>query len=133
MQKLSLDATSQLQRASSEAPPSPPLYPTYGVHNPPECSPCAMPDCLYSRGPGESSDPTLPLYWTAKWKMYRVYRQYAEYPPPYDGAPPPQLKQRVDYEVSNGASYYESTWRGPNGERGAMMESTRTALNASMR
>jgi hypothetical protein len=123
MQRLSNEATEQLKNAPSAAtPPTSPVYPTYGVHNPPEYSPCAAPDCLYGRGPGEPSDPILPLYWTAKWKMYRVYNQYAEYPPPYDCAPPPPLKEGVDYEVSNGASYYDSTWRGPNGEQGAMME-----------
>jgi hypothetical protein len=122
MQRLSDEATARLRKAPSAAPPSPPVYPTYGVHNPPEYSPCAAPDCLYSRGPGEPSDPILPLYWTTKWTMYRVYNQYVEYPPPYNGAPPPPLKEGVDYEVSRGASYYDSTWRGPNGEQGAMME-----------
>jgi hypothetical protein len=123
MQRLSNEATEQLTNAPSAATPSiPPVYPTYGVHNPPQYSPCAAPDCLYGRGPGEPSDPILPLYWTAKWKMYRVYNRYAEYLPPYEGAPPPPLKEGVDYEVSNGASYYDSTWRGLNGEQGAMME-----------
>jgi hypothetical protein len=121
MQKLSQEANLQLQRGSPETSQTPPVYPTYGVHNPPEYSPCADPDCLYVRGPGEPSDPILPLYWTAKWKMYRVYRQYAEYPPPYDGSPPSALEEGVDYEVSKGASYDDSTWRGPNGEQGAMM------------
>ena len=122
MQKLSEEATSQLQRTSSKATPSAPIYPTYGVHNPPHYSPCASPDCLYDRGPAEPSDPILPLYWIAKWKMYRVFKQYAQYPPPYDVAPPPPLKEGVDYEVSSGTTYYDSTWRGPNGEHGAMME-----------
>jgi hypothetical protein len=119
MQRLSNEATEQLMKMPAAAPP---VYPTYGVHNPPQYSPCAAPDCLYGRGPGEPSDPILPLYWTAKWKMYRVYNQYAQYPPPYDGVPPPPLKEGVDYEVSNGASYYDSTWRRPNGEEGAVME-----------
>jgi len=123
MQRLLNEVRVDLMKAPSAAlPPSSPVYPTYGVHNPPQYSPCAAPDCLYGRAPGEPSDPILPLYWTAKWKMYRVYNQYAEYPPPYDGAPPPPLKECVDYEVSNGTSYYDSTWRGPNGEQGAMME-----------
>jgi hypothetical protein len=99
-----------------------PVFPTYGVHNPPSYSPCAAPDCLYARGPDEPSDPLLPLFWTAKWTMYRVFRKYAEYLPPYDGPPPVQLKEGEDYQVSYGASYYDSTWRGPNGEQGAMME-----------
>ncbi len=97
-------------------------YPTYGVHNPPECSPCQSPDCLYARGPGEPSDPIYPLYWSAKWTMYRVFRNYEHHSPPYDGPPPPPLKEGVDYQVSYGVTYYDSTWRGPNGEEGAMME-----------
>lgn len=123
MQKLSNDAAVKLKKTSS-APQTPtaPIYPTYGVHNPPQYSPCAAPDCLYGRAPGEPSDPILPLYWSAKWRMYRVYNRHAEYPPPYDGVPPHPLKEGVDYEVSNGESYYDSTWVGQNGERGAMME-----------
>ena len=35
-----------------------PVYPTYGVHNPPHYSPCASPDCLYARG--QSGLPPLP-------------------------------------------------------------------------
>jgi hypothetical protein len=100
----------------------PPIFPTYGVHNPPEYSPCASPDCLYQRDAGEPSDPLLPLYWTARWRMYRVFRKYAEYPPPYDGKPPSELKEGEDYQTSYGITYYDSTWIGPNGEKGAMME-----------
>ncbi len=98
------------------------IYPTYGVHNPPQYSPCASPDCLYARLPGQPSDPIYPLYFCAKWTMYRVFNKYAEYPPPYDGRPPADLKEGVDYQVSYGATYYDSVWRGPNGEEGAMME-----------
>ena len=36
--------------------------------------------------------------------------------------PPAPLVEGVDYQVSYGATYYDSTWRGPNGEEGAMME-----------
>jgi hypothetical protein len=104
------------------ADPSLVYYPTYGVHNPPWCSPCACPDCLYQRNPGEPSDPLFPLYWSARWTMYRVFNQYVEYPPPYDGPPPAPLQEGIDYQVSYGATYYDSTWRGPNGEEGAMME-----------
>jgi hypothetical protein len=100
----------------------PAIYPTYGVHNPPRFSPCESPDCLYGRGPGEPSDPLYPLYWSAKWTMYRVFNRYQEFPPPYDGKPPTPLQEGVDYQVSHGASYYDSTWRGPKGEEGAMME-----------
>jgi hypothetical protein len=53
--------------------------------------------------------------------MYRVFNGYIENPPPYDRAPPPALKPGRDYEASNGATYYDSTWRGSGGE-GAMME-----------
>ncbi len=98
------------------------VYPTYGVHNPPKYSPCTHPDCLYPRGPGEPSDPLYPLYWSAKWTMYRVYKQYAEFPPPYDGQPPEALVDGEDYQTSYGQTYYDSTWRGPNGEEGFMME-----------
>ncbi|AKJ07206.1 hypothetical protein ATI61_111165 [Archangium gephyra] len=97
------------------------VYPTYGVHNPPSYSPCETPDCLYSRGPGEPSDPLYPLYWSTKWTMYRVYGNYEKHSPPYDGRPPAPLKEGKDYEVSTGATYYDSTWRGDTGE-GAMME-----------
>jgi hypothetical protein len=98
------------------------VYPTYGVHNPSKYSPCECPDCLYQRGPGEPSDPLYPEYWSAKWTMYRVFRDYVDNPPPYDGNPPSSLKEGTDYQVSYGATYYDSSWRGPNGEEGAMME-----------
>jgi hypothetical protein len=54
--------------------------------------------------------------------MYRVYNKFADYPPPYDGRPPATLVEGLDYQTSYGATYYDSTWVGPNGERGAMME-----------
>jgi len=97
------------------------VYPTYGVHNPPEDSPCANPACVYARGPGQPTDPQYPPYWSSKWAMYRVFQGYAKYPPPYDRAPPPPLKPVRDYEISAGATYYDSTWQGPAGS-GAMME-----------
>jgi rubrerythrin len=109
-------------QVSEPKPKQPVVFPTYGVHNPPEFSPCKYADCIYPRGPGEPSNPLYPEYWTAKWTMYRVYNQFAEYPPPYDGKPPAPLKEGVDYQVSYGATYYDSTWRGPRGEQGAMME-----------
>lgn len=98
------------------------VYPTYGVHNPPKYSPCTSPDCLYSRALGEPSDPLLPLYWTAKWTMHRVFNHFADHLPPYDEKPPSPLVEGIDYQSSYGASYYDSTWQGPNGEEGAMME-----------
>lgn len=99
------------------------VYATYGVHNPPGAShgACANPDCRYVRGPGEPADPLYPPYWQSQWTMYRVFNGYRENPPPYDGRPPAPLQPGRDYEVSYGASYYDSTWRGPSGE-GAMME-----------
>jgi len=54
--------------------------------------------------------------------MYRVFNDYVNNPPPYDGKPPFALKEGVDYQTSYGTSYYDSTWRGPNGEEGALME-----------
>lgn len=98
-----------------------PVYPTYGVHNPPQYSPCAVADCVYPREAGEPSDQQYPAYWSSRWVMYRVFRGYAEAPPPYAGRPPAPLREGEDYEVSYGATYYDSTWRGPTGE-GAMME-----------
>jgi len=52
--------------------------------------------------------------------MYRVFgKNYSKYLPPYDGKPPAGLVEGEDYEVSYGATYYDSTWG--NGQ-GAMME-----------
>jgi hypothetical protein len=97
------------------------VYSTYGVHNPPSDSPCTFRSCVYTREPGQPTDPRYPDYWSSNWTMYRVFNGYVENPPPYDGAPPPALKPGQDYEISKGATYYDSTWRGPGGE-GAMME-----------
>lgn len=97
------------------------VYQTYGVHNAPDISPCASPNCVYTRGPGEPADPIYPEYWVSDWNMYRVYNNYSEYPPPYPTAPPPPLKEGTDYEKSTGTTYYDSTWKGLGGE-GAMME-----------
>jgi hypothetical protein len=98
-----------------------PAYQTYGTHNAPKDSPCANPDCVYVRGPGEPTDPAYPAYWSSNWTMYRVFQGYADNAPPYDKAPPPALKPGRDYEVSQGATYFDSTWQGPSGS-GAMME-----------
>lgn len=96
-----------------------PVYPTYGVHNPPSASPCAAPNCVYVRGPGEPPDPQYPPYWQSRWTMYRVFNNYSQHMPPYNGAPPPPLVAGRDYQISYGATYYDSTWG--NGQ-GAMME-----------
>jgi hypothetical protein len=95
------------------------IYPTYGTHNPPSYSPCASADCRYARGPNEPKDPQYPAYWQSRWNMYRVFNNYQQYPPPYNGAPPAPLKAGADYEVSQGATYYDSTWGKGDG---AMME-----------
>jgi len=97
------------------------VYPTYGVHNPPGDSPCTPPNCVYQRGPNDPPDPIYPEYWVSGWNMYRVYNKYSEYPPPYNPAPPPPLKEGADYEKSWGKTYYDSTTVWPGGE-GAMME-----------
>ena len=96
-------------------------YETYGVHNDPKVSPCQSPDCRYPRAPGMPADPLYPAYWSAKWTMYRVFNSYQKYGPPYRGRPPVALRPGRDYEISYGATYYDSTWRGRSGE-GAMME-----------
>jgi hypothetical protein len=99
------------------------VYATYGVHNPPAAShgECANANCVYARGPGEPADPQYPPYWQSHWTMYRVFNNYATNLPPYNGRPPAPLVPGRDYQISYGATYYDSTWRGPSGE-GAMME-----------
>ncbi|MEO8374467.1 MAG: hypothetical protein ABI471_04525 [Sphingomonas bacterium] len=96
------------------------VYSTYGVHNPPSASPCAKPDCSYAGDKGRPADPIYPAFWQSRWKMYRVFDNYANALPPYDGAPK-GLVAGKDYELSWGATYYDSTWKGASGE-GAMME-----------
>ena len=96
------------------------VYSTYGVHNPPSASPCAEPDCSYAGDKGRPADPIYPAFWQSRWKMYRVFANYANALPPYDGAPR-GLVAGKDYELSWGATYYDSTWKGASGE-GAMME-----------
>lgn len=98
------------------------IYSTYGAHNPPQFSPCDPKDCLPPRAPGAPSDPEWPAYWTTEWTMYRVFNKYEENPPPYNGKPPAALKPGEDYEASEGMTFYDSTWEGPNGQKGAMME-----------
>ncbi|HEX2255960.1 MAG TPA: hypothetical protein VHG92_04510 [Afifellaceae bacterium] len=98
-----------------------PVYPTFGVHNPPKYTPdCAAPDCLVRRGPDAPSDPLLPLQWVSDWIMYRVFNRYEEVPPPYS-SPPSGLTEDTDYAVTRGATYYDATYSDENGI-GAMME-----------
>jgi hypothetical protein len=104
--------------------PPGPVYQTYGVHNPPSASPCAPPTCVYRRTRGQPADPQYPPYWQSRWTMFRVFQNYQRNLPPYAGRPPAPLVPGRDYEVSYGATYYDSTWRGRTaGEgEGAMME-----------
>ncbi|HEX6376128.1 MAG TPA: hypothetical protein VFZ91_10455 [Allosphingosinicella sp.] len=95
------------------------VYATYGVHNPPAVSNCGAPDCSYAGAPGRPPDPIYPPFWQSRWTMYRVFN-YGTSLPPYPG-PPPGLVPGRDYEISYGASYYDSTTSWPTGE-GAMME-----------
>jgi len=110
---------SALALGASGAPAQ--VYQTYGVHNAPADSPCDTPECRYPRAPGDPADPIYPAFWSSGWTMYRVFQNYQANPPPYAGKPPAPLRAGVDYEVSEGATYYDSTWRGKSGE-GAMME-----------
>lgn len=98
------------------------VYQTYGVHNAPGASPCETKDCVYPRGKDDPPNPIWPEYWQSGWTMYRVYNGYQDNPPPYAGKPPAALEEGTDYQVSHGATFYDSTWRGASGE-GAMMES----------
>ncbi|WP_109110098.1 hypothetical protein [Azospirillum sp. TSO35-2] len=97
------------------------IYATFGTHNPPWVSNCPWKGCVYPRNAGEPTDPLFPAFWSTNWTMYRVFNKYPENPPPYDGKPPPALKEGEDYEVSYGSTYYDSTVAGPMG-KGAMME-----------
>lgn len=96
------------------------VYPTFGVHHEPVEGECLIPGCLYPRGPGEPSNPVWPQWWSSEWTMYRVFKNYETYPPPYD-SPPANLVEGSDYEVSSGATYYDSMYTDENG-KGAMME-----------
>ncbi len=53
--------------------------------------------------------------------MYIIHKNGEKDPPPYDDYPR-KLVEGDDYTISTGETYYDSTWRGPNGEEGAMME-----------
>ena len=77
--------------------------------------------CVYHRKADDPIDISYPPYWTSHWVMYRVFKQYEKFPPPYDGKPPAQLIDGVDYQSSWGVTYYDSTWTGPQGT-GAMEE-----------
>ena len=102
-----------------EDPASRHLYYSRGVHNDYLCVPEER--CIARREPGEPSDPHFPPYWTSGWTMYRVFNNFETYPPPY--ASPPAGLTPDDYEVSHGASWYDSTYVPADGDgHGAMME-----------
>jgi hypothetical protein len=103
------------------APAQAQVYQTYGTHNAPQDSPCAVQGCVYPRDPGDPPDPVWPEFWQSGWTMYRVYSGYQDNPPPYPGEPPAALVEGTDYQASQGATFYDSTWRSASGE-GAMME-----------
>jgi hypothetical protein len=59
--------------------------------------------------------------------MYRVFKNYDKFPPPYASPPaglaPPTQKDPGDYEISYGWTAYDSTYLPKDGDgRGAMME-----------
>src|SRR5262245_4401175 len=101
------------------AQPTNHLYYTGGVHNDVGCTPSQP--CVFPRKPGEPTDPLYPAWWTSEWVMYRVFNNYDKFPPPY--ASPPENLTPNDYQASNGATYYDSSYvpRDRDGT-GAMME-----------
>lgn len=104
---------------AQDDPASRHLYYTNGVHNDIGCTPPSK--CIAKRKPGEPSDPQYPAWWTSEWTMYRVFKNYKKFPPPY--ASPPAGLTPDDYEVSYGATYYDSTYVPKDGDgKGAMLE-----------
>jgi hypothetical protein len=107
-------------QAPADDPASRHLYATGGVHNDVGCIPPSS--CIYQRKPSEPTNPLYPVWWSSDWTMYRVFQNYDKFPPPY--ASPPDGLTPADYQVSYGATYYDSTYvsRDRDGT-GAMMES----------
>ena len=102
---------------------APAIYPTFGVHNPPQYSPCPPTgkDCLHRRTEGQPSDPLWPQQWVSDWTMYRVFDGYKDNPPPYTS--PPSTLTPDQYEVSQGWTAYDSTYQiDKYPDAGAMME-----------
>lgn len=125
------EATKSAEAAGSDAAGdaeglSGPIYQTYGAHNHPDesgANPCPTPDCVQPRSPGDPADPMWPIYWQSGWTMYRVIGTASPQHVPWN--PPPYRDERAiggRFQKSAGASYYDSTWRGPTGE-GMMVES----------
>lgn len=65
---------------SDEAAAARHTYFTSGVHNDAGCAPPEK--CIYPRQPGEPTDPIYPVWWSSDWIMYRVFRNYDQFPPP---------------------------------------------------
>jgi hypothetical protein len=106
-------------RPAKDDPASRHLYDTGGVHNDVGCVPPSK--CVYKRTAGEPTDPLYPAWWSSHWDMYRVFRNYDKFPPPY--ANPPEGLAPDDYQKSSGATYYDSTYRPRDRDgEGAMME-----------
>src|ERR1041385_3515628 len=106
-------------RAADDDPASRHVYPSGGVHNDAGCVPPST--CIYKRKSGEPTDPLYPAWWSSDWIMYRVFNNSDKFPPPYSS--PPQGLTPSDYQVSNGATYYDSTYVPTDRDgTGAMME-----------
>lgn len=102
---------------------APAIYPTFGVHNPPQYSPCPDTgmDCLHRRTEGQPSDPLWPQQWVSDWTMYRIFDGWVENPPPYTS--PPTTLSPDQYETSQGWTAYDSTYQADKfPDSGAMME-----------
>lgn len=95
------------------------VYFSQGVHNNYQCEPPSK--CIADRNPTDPRGPLYPKWWTSDWKMYRVFNNYQDFPPPYDS--PPNVLSPSDYEVSDGSTYYDSTYIPKDRDgAGAMME-----------
>jgi hypothetical protein len=103
----------------TSGPASRHVYFTGGVHNDKDCVPASK--CIPKRQQGEPTDPLYPIWWSSDWIMYRVFNNADKFPPPY--ASPPQGLTPADYQVSTGATYYDSRYVPPDHDgSGAMME-----------
>ncbi|TXI50909.1 MAG: hypothetical protein E6Q50_02820 [Lysobacter sp.] len=107
------------ERTREQTPAERHTYYTGGVHNDLGCRPPER--CIHKRKAGEPTDPIYPKWWVSTWTMYRVFKNYDQFPPPY--ASPPAGLTPDDYQVSYGATYYDSAYvpKDRDGE-GAMME-----------
>jgi hypothetical protein len=109
---------SHIARAADD-PASRHVYYTGGVHNDKDCSPPSK--CIYRRQKGEPTNPLYPVWWSTDWVMYRVFKNYDKFPPPY--ASPPVGLAPDDYQTSAGSTYYDSSYVPADRDgTGAMME-----------